>query len=96
MEDKDSADLRRQLKSKKTQLSKHMSRPLFPKGFSGKYLDGTLELQIQQTSQTAVELMKKSIGENSKSRKFKTPGIAKKSHVIRKEKKSGSKNRSKK
>ncbi|XP_043277004.1 ATP-dependent RNA helicase DDX24 isoform X2 [Venturia canescens] len=95
MEDKDSADLRRQLKGKKAQLSKLMSRPLFPKGFSGKYLDGTLELELQQMGQTAVELMKKTIVENPKSRTFKTPGIAKKSHVIRKEKKNEGKKRKK-
>lgn len=84
MEDKDSAILRRHLKCKKAQLSKLMSKPLFPKGFSGKYLDGSLELQLQQNNQTAVELMKKSIDENPKARKSRTSSIAPKSHAIKK------------
>ena len=96
MEDKESANLRRQLKGKRTQLSKLISKPLLPKGFSGKYLDDSVHVQLQQniqTAQTAVQLMKKSIDDNPKSEKRKlerknkqVEGIASTSHAIKKRK----------
>lgn len=86
MEDKDSANLRRQLKAKRSQLTRLMSKPLFPKGFSGKYLDDSLELQLRQNTQTAVELMKKTISDDPKAQKRKSPATAKKSHGTKKRK----------
>lgn len=59
------ATLRRQLKAKKNQLRSLLSKPIFPKGFSGKYLDDDLNIDIAQDTQKAIEVMKKVIENNT-------------------------------
>ncbi|XP_015126985.1 ATP-dependent RNA helicase DDX24 [Diachasma alloeum] len=63
MESRESAELRRQLKRKRQQLNSLLSKPLFPKGFSGKYLEMNENIQVLQEGQTAVQVMKKAIDE---------------------------------
>lgn len=61
----EAAALRRQLKAKKNQLRSLLSKPIFPKGFSGKYLDDNLNVDIAQDTQKAIEVMKKVIEDNT-------------------------------
>lgn len=63
-ESEEAAALRRQLKAKKNQLRSLLSKPIFPKGFSGKYLDDNLNVNIVQDAQKAIEVMKKVIEDN--------------------------------
>ncbi|XP_011305135.1 ATP-dependent RNA helicase DDX24 [Fopius arisanus] len=86
MESKESAELRRQLKRKRQQLRILLLKPLFPKGFSGKYLEMNTNVQIMQENQTAVQVMKKAIDENPRGKQKKSIGIARKSQNIRKRK----------
>ncbi|XP_063990842.1 ATP-dependent RNA helicase DDX24 [Diachasmimorpha longicaudata] len=87
MESRESAELRRQLKGKRQKLNGLLSTPLFPKGFSGKYLDMNEPLQgLQQDKQTAVEVMKQVIDEKPRGKEQKPNGVAKKSKSIRKRK----------
>nr|XP_034181790.1 ATP-dependent RNA helicase DDX24 [Osmia lignaria]XP_034181791.1 ATP-dependent RNA helicase DDX24 [Osmia lignaria] len=58
---KETADLKHQLKIKKYQLASLMSKPLFPKGFSGKYPDINMDLKLSENNQKAVDIMKKVI-----------------------------------
>lgn len=51
--------MRRQLKAKKHQLKSFLLKPVFPKGFSGKYLDHDLKLDLTQETEKAVEVMKR-------------------------------------
>ncbi|XP_076761647.1 ATP-dependent RNA helicase DDX24 [Xylocopa sonorina] len=60
---KETADLKHQLKIKKHQLESLMSKPLFPKGFSGKYPDINIEFKLNEGNQKAVDIMKKVIEE---------------------------------
>ena len=69
MDDKQSADLRKSLKIKRGQLRSLISKPLFPKGFSGKYPEVNLELCLEQNSEKAIDVMKKSIQEKTLRRK---------------------------
>ncbi|XP_029160128.1 DEAD-box ATP-dependent RNA helicase 13-like [Nylanderia fulva] len=57
----EAAALRRQLKVKKNQLQSQLSKPVFPKGFSGKYLDDNLNIDPAQNTEKAIEVMKKVI-----------------------------------
>ncbi|KAK0181215.1 hypothetical protein PV327_003517 [Microctonus hyperodae] len=88
MECKESADLKRQLKIKRKQLSSLLSKPLFPKGFSGKFLDTNINLeQLQPHNKTAVEIMKKVIDDNTNKKcKNKIGGVTKKNRSIIKKK----------
>ncbi|KAK0097218.1 hypothetical protein PV326_002874 [Microctonus aethiopoides] len=89
MECKESADLKRQLKMKRKRLSSLLSKPLFPKGFSGKFLDTNINLeQLQPNSKTAVEIMKKVIDDNNTNKKCKNKigGVTKKNRPIMKKK----------
>lgn len=61
LETKEVADLKHQLKIKKHQLASLLSKPLFPKGFSGKYLDTNIELKLAKDNKKAVDIMKKVI-----------------------------------
>ncbi|XP_012141553.2 ATP-dependent RNA helicase DDX24 [Megachile rotundata] len=75
LETKEAADLRHQLKIKKHQLTSLMSKPLFPKGFSGKYPDMNMDLDINQSNQKAVDIMKnviETIPEKKKERNKKS------------------------
>jgi len=64
-ESEEAAALRRQLKTKKNQLRSLLSKPIFPRGFSGKYLDDNLNIDIVQDAQKAIEVMKKVIEDNT-------------------------------
>ncbi|XP_017877753.1 ATP-dependent RNA helicase DDX24 [Ceratina calcarata] len=66
---KETADLKHQLKVKKRQLASLMSKPLFPKGFSGKYPDINVELKMNENNQKAVDIMKKVIEEIPRKKK---------------------------
>lgn len=46
-----------------------LSKPVFPKGFSGKYLDDNLNIDSAQDTEKAIEVMKKAIENNSRKRK---------------------------
>lgn len=59
-ESEERAALRRHLKAKKSQLRFLLSKPVFPKGFSGKYYDDNLTIDMTQDAQKAIEVMKKS------------------------------------
>ncbi|KOC64990.1 ATP-dependent RNA helicase DDX24 [Habropoda laboriosa] len=61
METKETADLKHHLKIKKRQLASLMSKPLFPKGFSGKYPDINMDVEFKEDNQKAVDIMKKNI-----------------------------------
>lgn len=65
----EAAALRRQLKVKRNQLRSLLSKPVFPKGFSGKYLDDNLNIDPAQDAEKAIEVMKKAIENNSRKRK---------------------------
>ncbi|XP_046417990.1 ATP-dependent RNA helicase DDX24 [Neodiprion fabricii] len=77
MEVQESADLKRQLKARRRQLKSLLAKPLFPKGFSGKYLDSSIEFQLDQGAQKAVDVMKQAIEEKPKKNKKIIPGIPK-------------------
>lgn len=72
------ADLRHQLKIKNRHLASLLSKPLFPKGFSGKYLDANIELEIVEDNEKAVDVMKKAIDEIPKKKKEKSKQSTKK------------------
>lgn len=59
--EKAAAKLRRQLKAKKHQLQSVLSKPVFPKGFAGKYLDDTVMIDPAQNAEKAIEVMKKAM-----------------------------------
>ncbi|KAL0128779.1 hypothetical protein PUN28_003878 [Cardiocondyla obscurior] len=65
MESEEMATMKRQLKAKKSQLRSLLSKPIFPKGFSGKYLDDNLNIDIAQDAHKAIEVMKKVIEDNT-------------------------------
>ncbi|XP_015609090.1 ATP-dependent RNA helicase DDX24 [Cephus cinctus] len=69
METKESADLKRQLKAKKNHLKSLVAKPLFPKGFSGKYLDTNLEIHLNNDSRKAVEVMRDALESQPEQRK---------------------------
>ncbi|XP_053983890.1 ATP-dependent RNA helicase DDX24 [Hylaeus volcanicus] len=69
---KETADLKHQLKVKKRQLESLISKPLFPKGFSGKYPDVNIEFGLSEENQKAVDVMKKVIEDIPKKRKEKS------------------------
>lgn len=60
-ESEEAAALKRQLKAKKRQLQHLLSKPVFPKGYSGKYLDDDLKIDLAEDAEKAVEVMKKMI-----------------------------------
>lgn len=61
----EAAALRRQLKIKKNQLRLLFSKPVFPKGFSGKYLDENLKVDPGQNTAKAIEVVKEVIKHNA-------------------------------
>ncbi|XP_070165605.1 ATP-dependent RNA helicase DDX24 [Polyergus mexicanus] len=68
-ESEEAAALRRQLKVKRNHLRSLLSKPVFPKGFSGKYLDDNLNIDPAQDTEKAIEVMKKAIENNSRKTK---------------------------
>lgn len=46
-----------------------LSKPVFPRGFSGKYLDDNLNIDPAQDTEKAIEVMKKVIKNNPGKRK---------------------------
>ncbi|KAM0727706.1 ATP-dependent RNA helicase DDX24 [Formica fusca] len=68
-ESEEATALRRQLKVKRSHLRSLLSKPVFPKGFSGKYLDDNLNIDSAQDTEKAIEVMKKAIENNSRKRK---------------------------
>ncbi|GAB1870027.1 ATP-dependent RNA helicase [Camponotus japonicus] len=63
-ESEEAAALKRQLKVKKNHLRSLLSKPVFPRGFSGKYLDDNLKIDPAQDTEKAIEVMKKVIENN--------------------------------
>ncbi|KAL6441322.1 hypothetical protein ACFW04_003521 [Cataglyphis niger] len=87
-ESEEAAALRRQLKLKRNQLRSLLSKPVFPKGFSGKYLDDNLNIDPAQDTEKAIEVMKKAIENNSHKRKENNIVSQKKERLRKKLKKS--------
>ncbi|KYN21126.1 PREDICTED: ATP-dependent RNA helicase DDX24 [Trachymyrmex cornetzi] len=80
-ESEEAAALRRQLKAKKNQLRSLLSKPVFPKGFSGKYLDTNLNVDVTQDAQKAIEVMKKVIENNTDKSKDSNATSQKRQHT---------------
>ncbi|XP_031834227.2 ATP-dependent RNA helicase DDX24 [Nomia melanderi] len=78
LETKEMADLKRQLKMKKRQLDSLLSKPLFPKGYSGKYFNNNIEFKLADTTEKAVDIMKKVIKEFPRKQKEKNKLLNKK------------------
>ncbi|XP_077277605.1 ATP-dependent RNA helicase DDX24 [Temnothorax americanus] len=85
-ESEEAAALKRQLKAKKSQLRFLLSKPMFPKGFSGKYLDDNLNVDIVQDVQKAVEVMKKIIEDNADKSKANNAAIQKRQQKLKPQK----------
>lgn len=77
-ESEEAAALKRQLKAKKNQLRSLLSKPIFPKGFSGKYFDDNLNINIIQDAQKAIDVMKKVIEDNTDKSKDSNAALQKK------------------
>lgn len=84
MEVKEMADLKRKLKGKRGHLASLLKKPLFPKNFSGKYLDASLELSLGQNSQKAIDVMKKAIDDYPKLKRKTLSVIPKKKNITSK------------
>ncbi|XP_001604682.1 ATP-dependent RNA helicase DDX24 [Nasonia vitripennis] len=84
MEVKEMADLKRKLKGKRAHLASLLKKPLFPKNFSGKFLDTSLELSLNQNSQKAIDVMKKAIDDYPKLKKKKLSVIPKTKNIASK------------
>ncbi|KYM89644.1 ATP-dependent RNA helicase DDX24 [Atta colombica] len=80
-ESEEAAVLRRQLKAKQNQLRSLLSKPVFPKGFSGKYLDANLNIDVAQNAQKAIEVMKKIIENNTDKSKDNNATSQKRQHT---------------
>ncbi|XP_032665529.1 ATP-dependent RNA helicase ddx24 [Odontomachus brunneus] len=89
-ESEEAAALKRQLKAKRRQLQSLLTQVVFPRGFSGKYLDDNVSTNIYPDTEKAVEVMKKVIkdipnGKSSKeSRKRQYSQKPKKSKKLKK------------
>lgn len=68
-ESEEAAALKRQLKAKKYQLKSLLTKPIFPKGFSSKYLDTNVSVDLPQNAEKAIEVMKKVIDNSDKNKK---------------------------
>ncbi|XP_058790964.1 ATP-dependent RNA helicase ddx24 isoform X3 [Phymastichus coffea] len=64
---KEKLEFRRILNAKRNHLNNLMKKSLFPKNFSGKYLNTALEISLCQNSQKAIEVMKNALDKCSKS-----------------------------
>lgn len=84
MESKEIADLRRLLKTKKHRLASLLSKPLFPKGFSGKYPDINVDYRFKEDHLKAVDVMKKAIEESPKKKIKKTVVSSRRKKLTRK------------
>ena len=81
MEVKEKADIKQFLKAKKSQLTNLLKKPLFPKNYSGKFLNSSHELSLDQNTQRAIDVMKKAIEEYPKLKKRLLMKIPKKKNV---------------
>lgn len=81
------AALKKTLKTKKNQLENLIEKPLFPKNFSGKYLDVDLNISLSQNTQKAIEIMKQAVNEFPKLKKESAPKESQKSKRALKRKK---------
>lgn len=97
-ETKEMADLKHQLKIKRRHLESLLSKSLFPRGFSGKFLDTSIEFTLPDNNEKAVNIMKQAIEKipqkqkernklSSKKKTFLKNKILKKKQKILKEKK---------
>lgn len=57
--------MKRELKAKERQLQSLLSKPVFPKGFSGKYFNNNLATSIYQDEEKAIEVMRKAMKDTS-------------------------------
>ncbi|CAK9801225.1 ATP-dependent RNA helicase DDX24 [Anthophora quadrimaculata] len=83
LETKETADLKHHLKVKKRQLASLMSKPLFPKGFSGKYPDMNTEFNLKEDDKKAVDVMKKVIEEIPQKKKERNKKSKKKNSFLK-------------
>ncbi|CAK9823763.1 ATP-dependent RNA helicase DDX24 [Anthophora retusa] len=83
LETKETADLKHHLKIKKRQLASLMSKPLFPKGFSGKYPDMNIEFNLKEDDKKAVDVMKKVIEEIPQKKKERNKKSKKKNSFLK-------------
>ncbi|KAL2717010.1 ATP-dependent RNA helicase DDX24-like [Vespula squamosa] len=86
MESKEIADLRRSLKTKRHHLASLLSKPLIPKGFSGKYPDTNTDYNLNQGYSKAIDIMKKVLEKNPKKTTKKIVGSLKRKRPIKKRK----------
>lgn len=84
MESKEIVDLRRLLKAKRHQLASLLSKPLVPKGFSGRYPDTNTDYNLNQSHSKAIDIMKKVLEENPKKTTKKIVGSLKRKRPIKK------------
>lgn len=91
MESKEIADLRRSLKTKRHHLASLLSKPLVPKGFSGKYPDTNTDYNLNQGYSKAIDIMKKVLEKNPKKTTKKNVGSLKRKRPIKKRKVQNSK-----
>lgn len=62
-------------------MAKLIEKPLFPKNFSGKYIDTSLEISLESNSEKAIDIMKKAIDEYPKLKKEKLSVVPKKKNI---------------
>ncbi|XP_046818958.1 ATP-dependent RNA helicase DDX24 isoform X2 [Vespa crabro] len=86
MKSKEIADLRRSLKAKRYQLASLLSKPLVPKGFSGRYPDTNTDYNLNQGYSKAIDIMKQVLEENSKKTTNKIVVSLKRKRPIKKRK----------
>ncbi|XP_033212425.1 ATP-dependent RNA helicase DDX24 isoform X1 [Belonocnema kinseyi] len=71
-DNEETANIKRALKAKRHQLSNMLLKPLFPRGFSGKYPDVNFNLKINEEPQKAVEIMQNAIKEGPQKKDSKS------------------------
>ncbi|XP_014207809.1 ATP-dependent RNA helicase DDX24 [Copidosoma floridanum] len=81
MEEMETADTKRQLKARRHQLEKLLKKPFFPKNFSGKYLDSSLQISLEQNSHKAIDIMKQAIEERPSLKKKVTTSVSKRKNI---------------
>ncbi|XP_076382250.1 ATP-dependent RNA helicase DDX24 [Megalopta genalis] len=82
-ETKELADMKRQLKMKRRYLDSLLLKPLFPKGFSGKYLDINIESPLANDNEKAVNIMKKVIEEIPQKQKERNKLSSRKKTILK-------------
>ncbi|XP_078036621.1 ATP-dependent RNA helicase DDX24 isoform X2 [Augochlora pura] len=82
-ESREMANLKHQLKIKRRHLESLLSKPLFPKGFSGKYLDTNMEFTLVDDNEKAVNIMKKVIEEIPQKQKERNKQSSRKKTMLK-------------